>query len=213
MKKVMLVSLMLLVAVTSMLAMNLKKDVDSEAISRFPIPATKDLPQDIQAMVIGAEQGRGFVPNVLTALTYRPEFLRAFFAFNSALDRKGTGLTSIEREMMIVVFSTYNGCDYCMASHGFGLAQETGDPEMVKHLTSDWTKANLTPRQKAVIEFGLKITKTPHDINEEDFEVLKKHGLSQDDIFDAAAYAAFFNMSNRMMSVMKVMPDKEFELK
>ncbi len=182
-------------------------------ISRFPIPAVEDLPEDIQAMINGAKENMGFVPNVLSALTYRPEFLRAFMGFNNALNREGTGLTSIEREMMIVVFSSYKECAYCMASHGAGLSGETGDPELVKQLKKDYTKADITPRQKAVIEFGLKITKNAASVNESDFEILRSHGLSDADIFDAAGYAAFFNMSNMMMSVMKVMPDVQYILK
>jgi uncharacterized peroxidase-related enzyme len=181
-----------------------------ENISRFPIPNVKDLPQDVQAIVNGAKENMGFVPNVLAALTYRPEILKAFLGFNDALAREGTGLTSIEREMMIVVFSIYNRCDYCIASHGAGLSAETGNPELVQQLKIDYTKADITSRQKAVIEFGLKITKNAAAIDENDFEILRSHGLSDDDIFDATAYAAFYNMSNRLMSVMKVHPDDAF---
>lgn len=131
----------------------------------------------------------------------------------NSLKRENTGLEAIEREMMIVVFSVYNKCDYCIASHGAGLAKLTKNPDLVKQLKKNYKKADITPRQKAVIEFGLKITKEPHGVTEKDFEILRSHGLTDDDIFDAAAYAAFFNMSNRMMSVMKVKPDEQFKLK
>jgi len=193
-------------------SINSKNGENMESLSRFPIPNVEDLPEDIQAMVNGAKENMGFVPNVLSALTYRPAFLKAFMGFNNALEREGTGLTSVEREMMIVVFSSYNKCYYCMASHGAGLAAETGNPELVKQLKKDYTKADITSRQRAVVEFGMKITTDAESIDEKDFEILRNHGLTDDDIFDAAAYAAFFNMSNRMMSVMKVLPDEQYNL-
>ena len=181
-------------------------------VSRFPIPQVNELPQDIQAMVNGAKESLGFVPNVLSALTYSPGFTRTFMGFGAGLEREDCGLTSIEREMMIIVFSVHNGCKYCVTSHGFWLAQETS-PELVKQIKEDYTKADITPRQKAVIEFGMKITTDSESIDESDFEVLRSHGLSDNDIFDTAAYAAFYNMSNRMMSVMNVLPDEQFKLK
>ncbi len=182
-------------------------------ISRYPVPEVKDLPEDIQGIVAGANEAMGFVPNVLSALTYHPGFLRSFMSFNEHMKREDSGLNSLEREMMIVVFSVHNGCDYCIASHGFVLAGETGNPELVKQLKEDYTKADITPRQKAVIEFGMKVTTDPHNMSDQDFETLRSHGMSDADIFDTLAYAAFYNMSNRMMSGMGVLPDEQFKLK
>jgi uncharacterized peroxidase-related enzyme len=210
-KNLFIITLVAIVTLSNLVAVN--NGQQNDAISRFPIPKVEELPEDVQGMFTAVENRRGFVTNVVKALSYRPEFLKAFGELNGSIGRKDTGLTSIEREMMIVVFSVYNGCDYCIASHGFGLANETQDPELVKQLKKNYKKADITPRQKAVIEFGLKISKDPHGMDEKDFEILRSHGLSDDDIFDAGAYAAFFNMSNRMMSLMQVKPDPQFEIK
>ncbi len=179
-------------------------------ISRYPVPTIDGLPDDIRQIALSLQETAGFIPNVLFALAHRPAELRAFLAYNDALMNKESGLSAAEKEMLIVAFSNYNGCTYCVLSHGASLRLETKDPTIADQVAVNYHEADITPRQKAMIDFAMKVTKKSYSINEEDFEKLRAHGFSDEDIWDIAGITAFFNLSNRMMNFAAVRPDDEF---
>lgn len=179
-------------------------------ISRFPVPAHGELQEDVKQIWDGAKEHFGFVPNVAKALSHRPAELRAFLAYDAALTQKESGLTPADREMIIVAHSSHNGCAYCVASHGAALRMASGDPTLSDQVAVNYREADITPRQKAMIDFAMKVTDDSKSINEEDFETLRNHGFSDEDIWDIAGLTAFYNMSNRMMSFLAVRPDDEF---
>lgn len=179
-------------------------------ISRFPVPAKNELAEDLQQIWGGAEQRFGFVPNVVKALSHRPEQLRAFLAYNEALTAKDTNITAADREMLIVAFSSKNGCLYCVQSHGAALRGAQDNAQLADQVAINYREADITPRQKAMIEFGLKLTNNSAAIEQEDFVVLREHGFTDEDIWDIAAVTAFYNMSNRMITFLAVRPDDEF---
>lgn len=181
-----------------------------KAISRFPVPTQEEVADDIRQVWSGAKEHFGFVPNVVKALSHRPAELRAFLAYNSALTEKESGLTVAEKEMIIVAHSAHNGCAYCVASHGAALRLASGDSTISDQIAANYREADITPRQKAMIDFAMKVTDDSKSINEEDFEVLRSHNFSDEDIWDIAGLTAFYNMSNRMMSFLAVRPDDEF---
>lgn len=179
-------------------------------ISRYPVPALNELPDDIKETVLAFQEKLGFIPNVLVALAHRPDELRAFLAYNNALMNKESGLTVAEKEMMIVAFSNANGCTYCVASHGAVLRLEKQDPCIADHIAVNYLEADISQREKAIIDFGMKVTNNSRAINEEDFVALRAHGLSDEDIWDAAGITAFFNLSNRMLNFIALHPDEQF---
>lgn len=181
-------------------------------ISRYPVPEFQELPDDIQAIQNGVKERMGFVPNVIKALAHRPEQLRAFLAYDAALSHKESGLTGAEREMLIVAFSAKNGCSYCVQSHGAQLRLQSENQYVSDQVAINYKEADITARERALIDFGMKMTFDSNAVNEKDFEVLKSHGFSDDDIWDIAATTAFYNMSNRMMSFLAVHPDEEFSM-
>lgn len=152
----------------------------------------------------------GFIPNVLMALAHRPDEFRAFLAYNAALMNKESGLSAADKEMIIVAHSNYNGCQYCVQSHGAVLRLETGNPTISDQVAVNYLEADITPRQKAMIDFAMKVTTDSRAINEGDFESLRSHGFSDEDIWDIAGITAFFNLSNRMMNFAAIRPDDEF---
>jgi len=183
---------------------------DANKISRYPVPELNDLPEDLKETILGFQEKLGFIPNVLIALAHRPDELRAFLAYNTAVMGKESGLTAAEKEMLIVAHSNHNGCIYCVASHGAVLRLETGDPTMADKIAVNYREADITPRQKAMIDFAMKVSNDSRSINEADFAILRGHGLNDEDIWDIAAITAFFNLSNRMMSFAAIRPDDEF---
>ncbi len=183
---------------------------DQKSISRYPVPQFADQPEDIQAMLSGAEKQFGFVPNVLSALSHRPAELRAFLTYNDAVMNKESNLSAADKEMLIVAFSSLNGCMYCVMSHGASLRLASENPQLADQVAANYREADITPRQKAMIAFGIKVTTNSAAIGEEDFEILEGHGFSREDIWDITAVTAFYNLSNRMMSLLAVRPDDEF---
>ena len=183
---------------------------ESNAISRYPVPELNDLPEDLKEVILGFQEKLGFIPNVMMGLAHRPAELRAFLAYNDAVMNKESGLTAAEKEMLIIAHSGHNGCVYCVASHGAFLRLATGDPTISEKIAVNYREAPITPRQKAMIDFAMKVTTDSKSINEADFEVLRGHGLSDEDIWDIAAITAFYNLSNRMMSFTNIHPDNEF---
>lgn len=179
-------------------------------ISRFPVPAFEEMEDDIQQICLGVKEHFGFIPNVISALAHRPAELRAFLAYNNALTQKESGLTAEDRELCIVAHSAHNGCAYCVASHGAALRVASGNATISDQVAVNYREADITPRQKAMIDFAMKVTDDSRSINEDDFNILREHGFTDEDIWDIAGLTAFYNMSNRMMSFLAVRPDDEF---
>ncbi len=179
-------------------------------ISRFPVPRLSDLPEDIRNRIEQVQAKAGFIPNVFLALAHRPDEFRAFFAYHDALMDKGGGLTKAEREMIVVATSSANQCHYCVIAHGAILRVRARNPLIADQIAINYRKADIAPRQKAMLDFALEVALAPWQVGESQFELLKGHGFSQDDIWDIAAIAAFFAMSNRLANVSDMRPNDEF---
>ena|SRR5688572_3387374 len=182
------------------------------AISRFPVPQIKDLPEDVRARILQVQEKSGFVPNVFLALAHRPDEFRAFFAYHDALMEKPGGLSKAEREMIVVATSGANGCQYCVIAHGAILRIRAKNPLLADQVAVNYRKADLTPRQRAMLDFAMKVALESHRVEEADFAALAKDGFSQDEVWDIAAIAAFFAMSNRLANVSSMRPNDEFYL-
>jgi len=181
-------------------------------ISRYPVPELGDLPEDMRARILAVQEKAGFVPNVFVTLAHRPDEFRAFFAYHDALMEKAGGLTKAEREMIVVATSGANDCLYCIVAHGAILRIYAKDPFVADQVAANYRKADITPRQKAMLEFALKVSLRSAEIVEADFSALKPHGFSDEDIWDIGAIAAFFALSNRMANLIGMRPNDEFHL-
>jgi uncharacterized peroxidase-related enzyme len=182
-------------------------------ISRFPVPELADLPEDMRTRILEVQEKAGFVPNVFLALAHRPAEWRAFMAYHDALLLKDTGsLTKGEREMIIVATSAANRCLYCVVAHGAILRIYEKKPLVADQVAVNWRKADIPPRQRAMLEFALKVCEKSHDIDEADYAALRPHGFSDEDIWDIAAITAFFGLSNRMANTIAMRPNDEFYL-
>lgn len=180
------------------------------SISRFPVPSLASLPEDIRTRILAVQEKSGFVPNVFLALAHRPDEFRAFFAYNDAVMERDSGLTKAEREMIVVATSAANQCLYCVVSHGAILRIRAKDPLVADQVATNYRKADITPRQKAMLDFAMKVCNAAQTASEADFAELRKHGFTDDDIWDIAAITAFFGLSNRMASVTEMRPNDEF---
>ena len=179
-------------------------------ISRFPVPALEDAPEDIRARILQVQEKAGFVPNVFVALAHRPDEFRAFFAYHDALMEKEGGLTKAEREMIVVATSGANDCLYCIVAHGALLRIYAKDYYVADQVAANYRKADITPRQKAMLDFALKVSQRAHEIGAEDFEALRRHGFSDEDAWDIGAVSALFALSNRMANLTDMRPNEEF---
>ena len=179
-------------------------------ISRFPAAEIKDLPEDIRERVLAVQEKSGFVPNVFLALARRPDEFRAFFAYHDALMEKPGNLTKAEREMIVVATSNANQCQYCVVAHGAILRIRAKNPLIADQVAVNYRKADITPRQKAMLDFAMKVSAQAYAVDDQDFETLQGHGFDQEDIWDIAAIAAFFGLSNRMANVTSMRPNDEF---
>ena len=179
-------------------------------ISLFPVPALKDLPEDIAARINEVQEKSGFVPNVFLALAGRPDEFRAFFAYHDALMEKPGDITKAEREMIVVATSAANQCQYCVIAHGAILRVRAKNPLIADQIASNYRKADITPRQRAMLDFATKVSQVAQEVGPDDFATLREHGFSQDDIWDIAAISAFFGLSNRMANVTAMRPNDEF---
>jgi uncharacterized peroxidase-related enzyme len=182
------------------------------AAQRFPAPAIDTLPDDIRTRLLAVQEKSGFVPNVFLTLAYRPDEFRAFFAYHDALMEKDGGLTKAEREMIVVATSAANQCQYCVIAHGAILRIRAKNPLIADQVAINYRKADITPRQKAMLDFAMKISADAQRVAEEDFASLAPHGFSDDDIWDIAAIAAFFALSNRLANFTGMRPNDEFYL-
>lgn len=182
-------------------------------ISRFPLPEINDLPEDIRTMILAVQEKAGFVPNVFLALAHRPAEFRAFFAYHDALMLKDTGsLTKADREMIVTATSAKNGCLYCVVAHGALLRIYAKQPLVADQVAVNHLKADITARQKAMLDFAIKVCLRSNEVTEEDYAALRAHGFDDEDIWDIAAITAFFGLSNRMANVVSMRPNDEFFL-
>jgi uncharacterized peroxidase-related enzyme len=178
--------------------------------SRFPVPELEALPQDIRERIVAVHTKSGFIPNVFLAWAHRPEEFRAFFAYHDALlDKKG-GLTKAEREMIVVATSAVNHCHYCVIAHGAILRIRAKQPLLADQIAINYLNADLTPRQRAMLDFAVKVAARSHDVNDADLAALRAHGMTDEDIWDIGAIAALFALSNRMANLMALRPNDEF---
>ena len=180
------------------------------AISRFPVPPIDTLPEDIRNRLLAVQEKSGFVPNVFLTLAFRPEEFRAFFAYHDALMEKDGGLTKAEREMIVVATSSANQCHYCVIAHGAILRIRAKNPLIADQIAVNYRKADITPRQRAMLDFAMKVSAAAYLISEADFAEIAGHGFSDDDVWDIAAISAFFALSNRMANVTAMRPNDEF---
>ncbi len=179
-------------------------------ISRYPVPDINELPDDIKALVLDVQVKAGFVPNVFLALAHRPDEFRAFMAYHDALMEREGGLSPADREMIVVVTSNDNGCQYCVVAHGAILRVRAKNPTIADQVAVNYRKADITPRQKAMLDFAMKVSNDARSIADADFETLRHHGFSDEDIWDIAGITAFFGLSNRMANFMSMRPNDEF---
>ncbi|WP_188709928.1 peroxidase-related enzyme [Polaromonas eurypsychrophila] len=181
--------------------------------SRYPAPELANLPDDIKAKVLEVQEKAGFVPNVFLALARRPAEWRAFFAYHDALMlREESGLTKGDREMIVTTTSAANQCLYCVVAHGALLRIYEKKPLVADQVAVNYRKADITPRQRAMLDFAMKVCERSHEVGEADFAALQAHGFNDEDIWDIAAITAFFGLSNRIASFSSMMPNPEFYL-
>ena len=185
---------------------------------RYPAPELSDLPEDIRAKVLEVQQKAGFIPNVFLAFARRPAEWRAFFAYHDALMLPEEGalkdrtLTKGDREMIVTATSAANQCLYCVVAHGALLRIYEKKPLVADQVAVNYRKADITPRQMAMLDFAMTVCLDSDDIDEDDFAALAEHGFTDEDIWDIAAITAFFGLSNRMASFASMMPNPEFYL-
>ena len=180
-------------------------------ISRYPVPELEDLPADIRDKILQVQEKAGFVPNVFITLAHRPDEFRAFFAYHDALMlREASSLTKAEREMIVVATSGVNHCLYCVIAHGAILRIYAKNPQIADQVAVDHRKADITPRQRAMLDFAVKLTESPASIEESDRQALRTAGWTDRDIWDIAAVAGFYNMSNRIASATDMKPNREY---
>jgi len=181
--------------------------------TRYPAPELKDVPEDIRARILEVQEKAGFVPNVFLALARRPAEWRAFFAYHDALMLKEEGsLTKGDREMIVTATSAANNCLYCVVAHGAILRIYEKKPLVADQVAVNYRKADITPRQKVMLDFAMKVCLRSHEIEDSDFAPLHAHGFSDEDIWDIASITAFFGLSNRLASFSNMQPNPEFYL-
>ena len=180
---------------------------------RYPMPDVLDLPNDIRQRVLEVQEKSGFIPNVFLALARRPDEWRAFFAYHDALMLKTEGnLSKGDREMIVTATSAANQCLYCVVAHGALLRIYEKKPLVADQVATNYRKADITPRQRAMLDFAMKVCQQAHAIEDADFEALARHGFDNEDAWDIAAITAFFGLSNRMASFSNMQPNPEFYL-
>lgn len=183
---------------------------DSPPISRFPIPDLASLPEDMRVAIAKVAEKSGFVPNIFLALAHRPAEFRAFFAYHDALMDSDEGLSKAERELIVVATSGLNRCQYCVVAHGAILRIRAKDPFIADQVAVNWRKADLSPRQRAMLAYAEKVALDAQEIVESDHAALREAGFGADEIWDIGAIAAFFGMSNRLVNAGDIRPNDEF---
>ena len=184
----------------------------NQPISRYPVPALESLPDDVKRRIVEVQEKSGFVPNVFLALSHRPDEFRAFFAYHDALMLRPSGLSKGEKEMIVVATSGANKCLYCVVAHGTILRIYEKKPTIADQVAVNHRKADITPRQCAMLDFAMKVCLDSASVGEADFEALRAHGFSEEDIWDIGAITALFGLSNRMANLTSMQPNPEFYL-
>ncbi len=184
--------------------------MSAPAISRFPVPDIATLPEDIRSRIEAVQEKSGFVPNVFLTLAHRPDEFRAFFAYHDALMDKPGPITKAEREMIVVATSSANQCQYCVVAHGAILRVRAKNPLIADQVATNYRKADITARQRAMLDFAMKVSARAYEVDDSDIQDLKGHGFTEEDVWDIAAIAAFFGMSNRLANVTSMRPNDEF---
>ena len=184
----------------------------NQPISRYPVPALESLPDDVKRRIVEVQEKSGFVPNVFLALAHRPDEFRAFFAYHDALMLRPSGLSKGEKEMIVVATSGANKCLYCVVAHGAILRIYEKKPTIADQVAVNHRKADITPRQCAMLDFAMKVCLDSASVGEADFEALRAHGFSDEDIWDIGAITALFGLSNRMANLTSMQPNPEFYL-
>ena len=179
-------------------------------ISRYPVPEVLDLPEDLRARILAVQEKSGFIPNVFLTLAHRPAEARAFFDYHDALMEKEGGISKAEREMIVVATSGANNCLYCVVAHGAILRIRARDPLLADQVAVNYRKADITPRQSAMLNFAMKVSQASGTVGDADFDALRAHGFSDEDAWDIGAIAAFFALSNRMANLISMRPNDEF---
>ena len=186
--------------------------MSEKPISSYPVPELTDLPKDIRDMMLAVQDKAGFIPNVFLTLAHRPDEFRAFFAYHDALMLRDSGLTKAEREMIVVATSGVNHCQYCVVAHGAILRIYAKNPQIADQIAVHHSRADISARQKAMLDFALKMARTPENVGESDKAALRQHGFNDEDIWDIAAITAFFGMSNRLANTTGMKPNDDFYL-
>jgi len=179
-------------------------------ICRYPVPEVAELPEDLRTRILEVQEKAGFVPNVFLALARRPNELRAFLAYHDALLLREGGLSKAEKEMIIVATSGANRCLYCVVAHGAILRIYAKAPRLADQLATNPLKAEVTPRQAAMLAFALKVCADAQSIADADYEQLALHGWTDEDAWDIASITALFGLSNRIANAISLMPNEEF---
>lgn len=184
-----------------------------QSVSRFPVPAVADLPEDLAERVREVEEKSGFVPNVFLALAHRPAEWRAFFAYHDALmDQESPALTKADRELIVVATSAENDCLYCVVAHGAIARIRSRNPRIADQVATDWRKAELDDRQRAMLAFAVRLATSPAEVTDADLAGLKQHGFTDDDVWDIGSITALFALSNRLAHFAAIQPNEEFYL-
>ncbi len=184
--------------------------MNTPSASRYPVPKLEDMPQDVQERILAVQEKAGFVPNVFLALAHRPAEFRAFFDYHDALMEKPSGLSKADREMIVVATSGENNCQYCVVAHGAVLRIRAKHPLIADQVAVNYRKADITPRQRAMLDFAVKVCNESWAVGEADYQALKDAGFSEEDVWDITAITAFFGMSNRLANVLVMEPNAEF---
>jgi len=182
----------------------------NKPISRYPVPEINDLPEDLKERVLAVQEKAGFVPNVFLTLAHRPDELRAFMAYHDALMDRESGLSLADREMIIVVTSSDNACQYCVVAHGAILRIRAKNSIIADQVAANYRKSDITPRQMAMLDFATKVASSADSICNDDFDKLRDHYFTDEDIWDIAAITSFFGLSNRMANFASMRPNDEF---
>ena len=186
--------------------------MSDKPISRFPVPDINQLPEDIKQRILTVQEKSGFVPNVFLCLAHRPDEFRAFFAYHDALMEKPSGLSKGEREMIVVATSGINQCNYCVVAHGAILRIREKNPYIADQVANNYRKADITARQKAMLDFAVKVSQSAQEIDDKDYQTLYEHDFNNEDIWDIGSISAFFALSNRIANMTSMRANDEFYL-
>tara|TARA_B100001175_G_scaffold145768_1_gene123672 strand:- start:155 stop:736 length:582 start_codon:yes stop_codon:yes gene_type:complete len=182
----------------------------NDRVSLFPLPDINTLPDDLKNKILEIQDKSGFIPNVFLALAHRPEEFRAFFSYHDALMNKESGISKGEREMIVVATSALNECLYCVVAHGAILRIREKNSLIADQLATNYKKADITDRQRAMLDFAVKVSRHANTISDEDIQALAQHGFSDQDVWDIGSIAAFFALSNRLANMANIRPNEEF---